>query len=149
MRRVGDGDAVLDGPVCGAAHEADARVTVEAKCVGYPQDVARHGTQINTLLSDRLPKLFCGYPTHFESTGEPGIGFMQLTDGPVRHRVAITDPAAWFIGRLGFDPIDGVSTADWLCAHTQRLAESTAGAVFHDGLGRLVPARADFGLVPA
>jgi len=91
-----------------------------------PQDVVQHGTRIHSLLSDRLPKLFYGYPTHFESTGEQGIGFMQVTDGPVRHRVAITDPAAWFIGQLGFDPFDGVSTADWLSAHTQRLAESTA-----------------------
>lgn len=113
-----------------------------------PQDVARHGVRIHTLLSDRLPKLFYGYPTHFESTGEQGIGFMQVTDGPVRHRVGITDPAAWFIGQLGFDPIDGVSTADWLSAHTQRLAESTAGAVFHDGLGRLVPARAALAWYP-
>ena len=34
-----------------------------------------------------------------------------------------------------FDPAAGVTTADWLATPTQRLAEVTGGAVFHDGLG--------------
>jgi hypothetical protein len=43
--------------------------------------------------------------------------------------------------RLGFDPRDRVELLDWLATPTQRLAEVTGGAVFHDGLGELVPAR--------
>ncbi|MFD6620084.1 DUF4037 domain-containing protein, partial [Streptomyces albidoflavus] len=108
----------------------------------HPQDVTRHGAAIKELLSAQLPKTFLGYPTHFTATAETGIRVMQATDGPVHHRVDITDPATWFTHQLGFDPDRDVTTLDWLATPTQRLAEVTAGAVFHDGLGRLGPARA-------
>ncbi|MFJ6011231.1 DUF4037 domain-containing protein [Streptomyces sp. NPDC092952] len=106
-----------------------------------PEDVARHGARIDALLSHRLPRTVHGFPTHFADTGEAGIGVMRAADGPVRHGVEITDPAAWFAARLGFDPGEGVGTEDWLATPTQRLAEVTSGAVLHDGLGRIVPAR--------
>jgi hypothetical protein len=107
-----------------------------------PQDVTTDGDRIKAVLSDRLPTTFHGYPTHFASTGEAGIGVMQATVGRVEHRVQVTDPVTWFIRHLGFDPSAGVELTDWLAAPTQRLAEVTAGAVFHDGLGQLLPARA-------
>ena len=68
---------------------------------------------------------------------------MQATGGPVHHRVDITDLGTWFNAQLGFDPRQGVTLTDWLSTPTQRLAEVTAGAVLHDGLGRLIPARAN------
>ena len=71
---------------------------------GGSGDVARHGERIREALSERLPKTFCGYPTHFAATGEPSIDVMQVTDGPVRHRVDVSDPGVWFTERLGFDP---------------------------------------------
>ena len=43
----------------------------------------------------------------------------------------------WLAWRLGFDPRGGVAVRDWLAAPWQRLAEVTAGAVFHDGPGEL------------
>jgi Domain of unknown function (DUF4037) len=55
--------------------------------------------------------------------------------------VTVTDLATWFGGALGFDPRAGVTILDWLATPTQRLAEVTGGAVFHDGLGSLTPAR--------
>src|SRR5699024_5811450 len=58
-----------------------------------------------------------------------------------RHHVEVTDPAAWFTAHLGFDPTADVTPADWLATPTQLLAQATAGAVFHDGLHRLAPAR--------
>ncbi|MFF9206341.1 DUF4037 domain-containing protein [Streptomyces sp. NPDC014986] len=67
---------------------------------------------------------------------------MQATDGPVHHRVDITDADTWFTAQLGFVPGQDVTAVDWLATPTQRLAEVTAGAVLHDGLGRLAPARA-------
>ncbi|QNP68047.1 DUF4037 domain-containing protein [Streptomyces roseirectus] len=137
--RIGSGSEVLGfDTVRSADHEWGPRLEVFLR----PQDVVRYGEGIRALLAERLPKTFCGYPTHFAPTGEPGIGVMRETDGPVRHRVDVVGLGAWFTERLGFDPRRGVTPADWLATPTQRLAEVTAGAVFHDGLGALVPARA-------
>lgn len=151
---------LLDEAVPGIAHSA-ARLGSGSEVLGFdtarsadhewgprlqlfldPQDVTRHGASIIALLSERLPKTFRGYPTHFAPAGEAGIGVMETTDGPVHHRVEVTDLGAWFTAQLGFDPCRDVTPADWLATPTQLLAEVTGGAVFHDGLGRLVPARA-------
>lgn len=143
--RLGSGSEVLGFDTARSAdHEWGPRLQIFVS----PQDATRHGGRLRELLSDRLPKTFCGYPTHFASTGEAGIAVMQVTDGPVRHRVDITDPGAWFTAQLGFDPRQDVTPADWLATPTQRLAEVTAGAVFHDGLGQLTPARANLDWYP-
>jgi hypothetical protein len=55
---------------------------------------------------------------------------------------------AWFDRHLGFDPRHGVTLADWLDTPTQTLLETVAGAVFHDGLGELEPARARLAWYP-
>jgi Domain of unknown function (DUF4037) len=98
-------------------------------------------------LADRLPRTFRGWPTHFEQVEGP-IGRMAHTDGPVQHRVDATTVADWLHDHLGFDPRRGMSAADWLAMPTQRLAEVTGGAVFHDGLGELRPLRALLGWYP-
>jgi hypothetical protein len=139
--RIGSGSEVLGFDTARSAdHEWGPRLQLFLS----PGDAARHGARIGEALADRLPKTIHGYPTHFGPTGEAGVGVMRATDGPVDHRVEVTDPAAWFTARLGFDPGrgEGVGMADWLATPTQLLAEATAGAVFHDGLGRLAPARA-------
>jgi len=136
--RLGSGSEVLGFDTTRSSdHEWGPRLQIFL----HPQDVTRHGARIEELLSERLPKAFYGYPTHFAATGEAGIRVMQATEGPVHHRVEVTDPAAWFTAQLGFDPCNGVTLADWLATPTQLLAEVTAGSVFHDGLGRLAPAR--------
>ncbi|MEV1026894.1 DUF4037 domain-containing protein [Streptomyces sp. NPDC050264] len=146
--RLGSGSEVLGFDTARSAdHEWGPRLQIFLS----PQDATRHGARIRELLTDRLPKVFCGYPTHFAPTGEARIGVMQVTNGPVRHRVDVTDPGAWFSAHLGFDPRRDVSPTDWLATPTQRLAEVTAGAVFHDGLdGReqLGPARANLDWYP-
>ncbi|MEU0452923.1 DUF4037 domain-containing protein [Streptomyces sp. NPDC006129] len=136
--RLGSGSEVLGFDT---ARSADHEWGPRLQLLLCPDDVARHGAAIKDLLSARLPKTFHGYPTHFAPTAEAGIRVMQATDAPVHHRVDITDPATWFTEQLGFDPGRGVTLTDWLATPTQRLAEVTAGAVFHDGLGRLAPAR--------
>jgi Domain of unknown function (DUF4037) len=85
--------------------------------------------RIAAALGDRLPDGFRGYPVRFPLTGEPASA--------ARHHVLVQALACWLRGRLGFDPSDGLSTLDWLATPTQRLAELTGGAVFHDGLGQL------------
>ncbi|WP_329342934.1 DUF4037 domain-containing protein [Streptomyces sp. NBC_00663] len=143
--RLGSGSEVLGFDTSRSAdHEWGPRVQIFL----HPRDVERSAARIRTVLAERLPKTFYGCPTHFASTGEPGIGVMQVTDGPVHHRVDVVAPAAWFTEQLGFDPGERVSLADWLAAPTQRLAEVTAGAVFHDGLGQLAPARARLAWYP-
>ncbi|MFF4274044.1 DUF4037 domain-containing protein [Streptomyces sp. NPDC001536] len=143
--RMGSGSEVLGFDTARSAdHEWGPRLQIFLT----PQEATRHGERITALLSERLPKTFHGYPTHFASTGEAGIGVMRATERPVHHRVQVTDPGAWFGDHLGFDPRPGVTTADWLATPTQRLAEVTAGAVFHDGLGQLAAARAGLDWYP-
>jgi hypothetical protein len=55
--------------------------------------------------------------------------------------VEVSGLGGWLAWRLGFDPRGGVAVRDWLAAPWQRLAEVTAGAVFHDGPGELTRAR--------
>jgi Domain of unknown function (DUF4037) len=135
--RVGSGSEVLgfDTPRS-ADHEWGPRLQL---FLG-PADAARHAAGIGELLSERLPRTFLGWPTHFESD-DGRIGAMAVTDGPVRHRVEVADFGSWLRGRLGFDPRGPVSEGDWLATPTQALAEVTGGAVFHDGLGGLGPVR--------
>jgi uncharacterized protein DUF4037 len=95
---------------------------------------------IGAMLAERLPKTFLGYSTHF--AGDGPVLVMAETDGPVRHRVDVLPFGEWAVGHLGFDPRGPVGLADWLGTPTQALAEVTAGAVFHDGLGEVEAARA-------
>ncbi|MEU5583283.1 DUF4037 domain-containing protein [Streptomyces huasconensis] len=143
--RLGGGSEVLGFDTARSAdHEWGPRLQLFLR----PEDVPRHGTAITALLSARLPKTFYGYPTHFAATAEAGIRIMQATDGPVHHRVDITDLGTWFTAQLGFAPGRDVTALDWLATPAQRLAEVTAGAVFHDGLSRLGPARAQLAWYP-
>jgi hypothetical protein len=89
-------------------------------------------------LSERLPATFRGYPVAFPLTGDPDV----------RHRVVVSVLGAWLNSQLAFDPRRGVTVADWLITPTQRLAEFTAGAVFHDGPGELTAARAALAWYP-
>jgi hypothetical protein len=93
---------------------------------------------ITSMLAARLPAVFRGYPVAFAVTGDP----------VARHRVQVTGLGAWLTGHLGFDPRPGVTVPDWLATPSQRLAEVTAGAVFHDGPGELTRARAALAWYP-
>lgn len=109
--RLGGGSEVLGFDTARSAdHEWGSRLQLFLR----PEDVTRHGTALTALLSARLPKTFYGYPTHFAATAEAGIRITQAADGPVHHRVDITDPGTWFTAQLGFDPGQGVTSLDWL-----------------------------------
>ena len=96
-------------------------------------DADRSATTITTMLAGRLPESFRGYPVAFPVSREPG--------GTARHRVEVTALSTWLAGHLGFDPRRAVTLLDWLAVPAQRLAEFTAGEVFHDGPGDLTRAR--------
>jgi hypothetical protein len=88
--------------------------------------------QIDAAVAAELPPTFLGYPTSFARHADSGLGVLSATGD--RHGVRVTELGAWFSAALGFDPRAGVATADWLATPTQRLAEITSGAVFHDGI---------------
>jgi uncharacterized protein DUF4037 len=111
-------------------------------------DAPRHAARLSAILAGRLPRTFRGYATSFTPASDPRVGRRHDTGRPVRHRVEITDPGTWFSANLGFDPRGRVTLLDWLATPTQRLAEATGGAVFHDGLGELNAARANLTWYP-
>lgn len=99
-------------------------------------DDAEHAGAVSDLLAERLPDTIAGYPTDLRDTRH-----VQRTHGRIRHAVVVAELGDWLTGHLGFDPRDEITTLDWLATPTQVLAEVTAGAVFHDGLGQLTGAR--------
>lgn len=102
---------------------------------------------IRQLLSERLPKEFLGWSTHF-GPEDAAIRHMEPTNGPVRHRVAVGTLSAWCEDRLGFDATVGVTSFDWLATSGQLLAETVGGAVFHDGLAAVEPLRESLSWYP-
>ena len=96
-------------------------------------DAGHRAQAVTTMLESGLPERFRGYPVRFPLAKEP--------DGVARHRVEVTGLGSWLTGWLGFDPRREPTLLDWLATPTQRLAEFTAGEVFHDGPGELTRAR--------
>ncbi|MDG4801098.1 DUF4037 domain-containing protein [Micromonospora sp. WMMD980] len=88
---------------------------------------------VRAALDAALPAEFLGWPARFAGGPTVRLGVVRA-DGD-RHGVSVDELGSWLRQRLGVDPRAGLSTADWLATPTQRLAELTAGAVFHDGLG--------------
>lgn len=120
------------GPAGGAAWPAagDGAAGEETTAARASGELA---AAITAMLARRLPAEFRGYPTMFADVTRPGA--------PPRHWVEVAGLRSWLTGQLGFDPTGPVTTADWLATPTQRLAEVTMGAVYHDGPGELTRAR--------
>jgi hypothetical protein len=92
-----------------------------------------NAADIRAVLAAGLPDTWSGYPTAFT--------FTQEADQVPRQRVEVACLTDWLTGWLGFDPTTDVTVADWLATPTQRLAEVTQGAVYHDGFGELTAVR--------
>ncbi|BAJ32618.1 MULTISPECIES: DUF4037 domain-containing protein [Kitasatospora] len=114
-----------------------------------PADARRHGPAIRELLAERLPGRIRGWSTHYRRSGDPHDPVSHLEPAPaglVDHRVTVHDLPTWLAGHLGPPAAAWAATdpgpTDWLALPQQRLAEFTAGAVFHDGPGILTAARA-------
>ncbi|MFD4024716.1 DUF4037 domain-containing protein [Streptomyces sp. NPDC058576] len=150
--RVGAGSEVLGFDTARSAdHEWGPRLDLFLE----PADAAAYGERLHRLLAERLPKQVRGWPTHFRHAdpGDP-IGHMAPTEGPVDHRVSVDDVGGWLRDRLGL-PLAGPggeprepTVRDWLAMPQQKLAESTGGAVFHDGVGALTRARQELAWYP-
>ena len=95
-------------------------------------DAGHQAAAVTAMLESGLPESFGGYPVRFPLAKEPDVA---------RHRVEVTGLGSWLTAWLGFDPRREPTLLDWLATPTQRLAEFTAGEVFHDGPGELTRAR--------
>jgi hypothetical protein len=136
--RIGTGSEVLGFDTARSTdHEWGPRLQLFLR----HRDAGEHSQDIVTALSHELPKTFNGYPTNFAAGDNERIRHMEVTDGPVFHRVEVTSLDVWLTNQLGFDPRRAITTFDWLSTPTQTLAEITAGAVFHDHTGELTSAR--------
>jgi hypothetical protein len=122
-------------PARAAGAEGSARTRASAMRVasaapgletGPDDPTAGLAAQVSAMLTRRLPSTFRGYRTAFPASG--------AAPGSAAHWVVVTGLGRWLTGMLGFDPRRGVTLLDWLATPAQRLAEVTAGAVFHDGL---------------
>ncbi len=82
---------------------------------------------------ERLPARFDGFPVVYPDSDRHG--------GRPHHQVEVTTAEAFFVGRLGVDPVDGMGLTDWLLAPTQILAGLTGGVVLHDPLDLLTARR--------
>jgi hypothetical protein len=88
---------------------------------------ARRRETLLAALERELPPLFRGYPTRYS---------LSRADPPLcEHRVEVLTPRDFFHAYLGFDVEREPEPVDWLTFPEQKLRASTAGAVFHDGIG--------------
>lgn len=125
-------------------HHWGPRLMVFLSEADFPQADA-----ISTVLSERLPHRFHGYPTNFGASDEIGVQLLSETDsGPIAHRVEFMTAPAFFQDYLGFDPLQPIIFQDWLGTPQQKLRTITAGQVYYDGLGVLETARARLAYYP-
>jgi hypothetical protein len=98
--------------------------------------------EVHDALADDLPVEFGGYPTNFGPEEVDGSRHLvAIEQGPVAHRVDVETVGGFMLEQLGFDPLRGIETADWLVTPSQRLLSVTAGEVFADSVGELTAAR--------
>ncbi|MBO2450416.1 DUF4037 domain-containing protein [Actinomadura barringtoniae] len=90
----------------------------------------------------RLEGLPDGYEDH-------PVRFPVTWDDAMTHNVEVATVGAFAESRLGVDPTDGLSTADWLVLTGQSILEVTAGPVFADQTKTLAPLRGQLAWYPA
>ena len=100
--------------------------------------VARNAVEPARVAVDAaLPERFRGWPIRY-----------GWDAWPERHYVGVTTASHWFRGRVGFDANEPISALDWLLTPQQQLLGIVRGAVYHDGLNVLGPARAALDYFP-
>lgn len=87
--------------------------------------------QVHDHLADALPETFAGLPTRYAFSA----------DEEEVHRVEVESVGSFARSRLGVDPRDGLTVADWLSLSGQAVLEVTAGPIFADPQGWLAALR--------
>jgi hypothetical protein len=107
----------------------------------FVRDLALAG-ELQEVLANELPVEVAGYPTNFGPPQADGSRHMRpIEHGPVAHRVDVETVGGFMRAELGFDPLTGITVADWLLTPSQRLLSITAGDVFADSVGELSAVR--------
>jgi len=97
---------------------------------------------LDRVLASELPSEYRGFPTSFTAADASGRRHPKPgADPPIDHLVEITSVGRYSRKLLGFDPLDGIRTSQWLLAPQERLLELTAGEVFADSIGELTSLR--------
>lgn len=110
---------------------------------------AQRGDDIRALMSRELPRLFAGYAVGMTAPDAEGVRQMQAAaEQPIEHRVVATTLRAFIWQQLAQDIDQPLDAADWLTISSQKLRELTAGAVHHDGIGRLSALREQLAWYP-
>ena len=110
-------------------HDWGARLQVFLDDDADPADAQ----EIEAVIGGALPATVRGVPARFGVADDTRLGVAD-PEG-LRHDIVVVPLGVWLRGHLGFDPRDGVTTADWLGTPSQLLAVVTGGAVFHDDIG--------------
>ncbi|MDX6504077.1 MAG: hypothetical protein QOE29_1202 [Gaiellaceae bacterium] len=143
---IGEGSEVLgfDTPVS-TDHHWGPRLQLFLR----KEDLERHANAIDELLRNELPRELHGFSTSFGPPDEIGVRLLVSKEtGPVDHMVVVTTLSDFASGRLGFDPLEGLTLKDWLVTPQQRLLELTAGRVFRDDDGTLATMRETLAFYP-
>lgn len=112
------------------------------------EDHARLAGAVSEALRQELPHTFLDWPAGFGAPDAIGVRkLVRATEGPVEHMVEIETPRRYFLGYLGFDLDEELTSTDWLTFPSQLLRTIVAGRVFHDGIG-LEKVRARFAWYP-
>jgi hypothetical protein len=129
-------------PLLGGRPHAAALLGEGSEVLGFDDEVSTDhdfGPRVQLFLpAGAAPPSFAALPATFE--GRPTV--FATADGGASHQIDVTTAAAFFTRRVGTDPADGLSLADWLLLPSQTAASLTAGAVFHDPDGELARRRA-------
>ena len=113
------------------------------------KDFREQADSIDEILSARLPTDFRGYSTNFAEPDENSERWMVPAEsGRVRHHVYFHTVREFIGNYLGIDPRGTPSTFDWLLMYQNAPLEINGGAVYHDGLGELVPIRQSLAWYP-
>lgn len=125
--RLGTGSEVLGlDDASSRDHDWGLRLTLL-----LPEAAVERCAEVSAVLEAELPQAAYGLPVRFALTG----------DARVAHRVEVATLPDFVRSRIGLDPLDGLTTADWLSMTGQAVLEVTAGAVFADHDGALTRTR--------
>lgn len=116
-----------------------------------PANHERHHDAIDQCLRQHLPHRFLDYPVNFSEPDLNDSGIQRMVEGEpeaVCHLIEITTIPAFFQRYLALDPYAELTPVDWLVLGEQKLLETTAGQVYHDGLDELDALRAKFAYYP-
>ena len=107
-------------------------------------DHTAYAAAVDDALRRELPPTFRGYSSNFSQpdTSDGGVRHLEPAQGSgINHHVQIFTVTSFLLWELGIPSEDALGARDWLTFPEQKLLEVTDGAVFHDGLGRLIPLR--------